>query len=168
MKKDLALIGGLFLLLVVLIIFGRGFSTLSQVGPVSVTSQNQSSKESTEVKIKTLTVTARIADKADERNEGLGDLDSLPLNEGLLFVFENEGLHTFYMKDMNFAIDIIWVSKDKKIVHIEENVAPEPGKSDEELTRYKPAGNALYVLEVNAGLSSLHDLNVGDPVDFTL
>lgn len=168
MKKDLAIIGGLFFFLIVLVIFGRGFSTISQVGPITPAGQTSAPKDATEVKAKTLIITAKIADQADERKKGLSGLDSIPLNEGMLFVFESEGQYEFYMKDTKFALDIIWISKDKKIVHIEQNVAPEPGKSDAQLTRYKPGANAQYVLEVNAGLSSLHDLKAGDPIDFQL
>ena len=86
----------------------------------------------------------------------------------MLFVFENKGTYGFWMKDMEFAIDIIWIDENKNIVDIVENAAPQPGKKEKELTVYKPRNDALYVLEVNAGLSNLNNLQIGDKVAFEL
>lgn len=168
MKKDLAVIFGLAFLIIVLIIFGRGFTTLSLLSQQPLEGGQKSSKESIEVHAKTLLIKAKVADVASERKTGLSKMESLSLGEGMLFVFESEAPYAIWMKDMKFAIDIIWINKNKTIVDIAQNVAPEPGKKDKELTIYRPGGNALYVLEVNAGLSSLHDLQIGDAVDFEL
>ena len=168
MKKDLAIIAGLVLVVVFFIIFGRGFSTgqfLTQIATNSAQTQN---KESAQVTIKDLMIQAIIADEPKEREAGLADYPSLPLGEGMLFVFDKSASYVFWMKNVEFAIDIIWIDETKKIVDIAPNVPPEPNKNEKELTRYKPKGDAKYVLEINAGLSALHNLQVGDQVLFEL
>jgi len=82
-----------------------------------------------EVSKKQITISGRTIDVAivdDEisRREGLSVKDSLEENEGMLFVFEEKNIKpSFWMKDMKFAIDIIWIDNEK-IVQINENVQP--------------------------------------------
>lgn len=90
------------------------------------------------------------------------------MGEGLFFVFDNPGSYGIWMKDMKFAIDILWIGEDRKVMAIAINVPPEPGKKDPELAVYKPDGNAKYVLEVNAGLVNLNGIKAGDQVNFEL
>lgn len=169
MKKDLAIIFGLFLLIAALLAFGRGLTSVGFTGGGSSNSQPADrQKDTVTVSAKTLLVEAKVAQKADERKKGLSKIESLPLNEGMLFVFESSAPYAFWMKDVNFALDIIWIGEDKKIVDMAVNVAPEPGKDDDELTLYKPRGEAKYVLEVNAGLTQLHELSIGDQINFEL
>jgi len=83
----------------------------------------------------------------------------------MLFVFEQENIRqSFWMKDMNFAIDIIWIS-DEEIIQIDENIPPpDPGMPDSELKSYLPNQPIDYVLEVNAGFSDENNIKIGDPV----
>ena len=166
MKKDLAIIFGLFLLIAALLIFGKGISTISYL-PQSQ-SQTQKGNELLAISAQTLNIKAKVASKPDERKKGLSKQDSIPLDEGMLFVFENPGLYGIWMKDMKFAIDIIWINDDKRIIDIAENVPPEPNKKDEELTIYRPRSSAKYVLEINAGLTALNNLQISDQVNFEL
>lgn len=173
MKKDLAIIFGLFLVIVALLAFGgSGLTSVSFVGGRSSQTDNSGpstrSKDSITIGARTMIIEAKVADKADERKKGLSGLDSLPLNQGMLFVFETKGNYVFWMKDVKFAIDIIWIDENKKVVDIAQNVAPEPKKDDNDLTLYRPRAEAMYVLETNAGLSTLHGLQIGDQVSFEL
>jgi len=168
MKKDLAVIAGLVLVIVVFIIFGRGFSTGQFLTQTSTDSAKTQQKESTQVVVKDLTIQAKIADDPKKHQAGLSDFSSLSLNEGMLFVFDKSAAYVFWMKNVEFAIDIIWIDEQKKIVDIAPNIPPEPNKDEKELTRYKPKSDAKYVLEINAGLSSLHNLQIGDQVSFEL
>lgn len=168
MKKDLAIIFGLFFVIVALLAFGRG---LTSVGFIDNESQGQTNvRQSGVVSVtsKTMAVNAKVAAKADERKKGLSKIESMPLNEGMIFVFEEKGNYAFWMKDVKFALDIIWIGEDKKIVDIAFSAVPEPGKGDEELTLYRPRAEAWYVLEVNAGLAVLHGLQIGDPINFEI
>ena len=77
------------------------------------------------VTIGSSSVLASVADSLPERIKGLSDTPYLPDGVVKLFVFGAEGSHAIWMKDMNYALDIIWVSKAGEIVHIEEQVDPD-------------------------------------------
>lgn len=105
-----------------------------------------------------------IVDNESERKRGLSGRTSLDQNSGMLFVFEDEMRPTFWMKDMNFAIDIIWIYEGE-VVGFEKNVPPpEPDTSDDDLARYNPDTLVTQVLEVNAGYVDEHGIQVGDTV----
>lgn len=70
------------------------------------------------------------------------------------------------MPNMHFPIDIIWISDEKKILGIHENVPPETDMANPKF--YTPPAPARYVLEVNAGFSRTHGFRAGDSVAFTL
>jgi len=173
-KKDLSVIGGLFVLILFLLIFGNFFGTSGLLrggfGLSGTSSATRSAtivnRDSTQVIIGKLNVNAKIAANAKDRQKGLSKLDSLPLDQGMLFIFDKSDTYAFWMKDMKFAIDIIWIDENKKVVSIAKNVPFEPGKNDLQLKQYKPAGAAKYVLEVNAGLSDLFGVNNGDTASF--
>lgn len=169
MKKDLGIIFGLFALIAVLLIFGQGFTS------VSVFNSNQGTPSAavktnglTSITSGSLSVDAEVAAKASDRKKGLAKRDSMPITRGMLFVFDKSDKWAIWMKDMRFAIDIIWIGENKKIVAIANSATPEPGKKDNELTIYKPDVEAKYVLEVNAGLAELNNLKVGEAVNFSL
>lgn len=166
-KKDLGVIFGLFGAIALLIIFGRGFTSLSTLTPRGEATQGaQSNSSIVDIKIKNLVLKAEIADDSNKKKVGLSKKDSLAQNSGLLFVFEKEEKQIFWMKDMKFPIDIFWINRDKKIVMIAKNVPVETGKKDRELIRY--SADAIYVLEVNAGIAELNDITIGDAVEFQL
>lgn len=110
-------------------------------------------------------VEAEVAKTMLERAEGLSHRESLAADEAMLFIFEEPDNYQFWMKDMNFAIDIIFVN-DGKIVDIKRNV-PVP-EIDGNYERYPPAEPALYVLEVPAGLSEEYGFDMGTSVEIRL
>lgn len=179
MKKDLAIIGGLFLAVAGLLIFGKGFTSGQFVQSPSQSSTRsaqlfpaKSSKGAVEISIRGFAIRALVADTQDERKKGLSGKEDLPIGEGVLFVFDSSDTYAIWMKDMLFPIDIIWVDDaptgEKRIVDIAPNAVPEPKKKDEELKIYRPRSQAKYVLEINAGLVSLQKLQIGDMVNFEL
>lgn len=103
-----------------------------------------------------------LANTPATRTQGLSGRKSLLENEGMLFVFENSGQYGFWMKDMNFPIDIIWVDENKNIVHIEKNLLP-----DTYPRIFTPQNPSRYVLEVQAGFSDTISLQVGDKIEFS-
>jgi uncharacterized membrane protein (UPF0127 family) len=97
------------------------------------------------------------ASTPEARERGLGARDRLDQNVGMLFTFNEPGMYEFWMKDMRFGIDIIWLDTDGRIVTIKRNVAP--------LTYPKvfgPSAPSLSVIELNAGRSLSLDLKEGD------
>lgn len=173
MKKDLAIIGGLLLLVMAILIFGGGLSSMGFISNKSGESSKSASVSSVvsgdiEVNIKNLVIHAKVASNADLRRKGLSKVDSLPINEGMLFVFDQKGRYSFWMKDMKFPIDIIWIDENKKIVNISANAILEPKKADKDLTKYDSSYDVKYVLEINAGLAAANNLQIGDLVSFSL
>ena len=94
-----------------------------------------------------------------EQTRGLSGRKFLEEDAGMLFVYERERIPGFWMPDMNFSIDIIWIDKNKKIVGIEEHVAPETYPEI-----FRPSSPVLYVLEVNAGWSKDHNITLNDEI----
>ncbi|MBI2577969.1 MAG: DUF192 domain-containing protein [Candidatus Wildermuthbacteria bacterium] len=101
-------------------------------------------------------ITAEVADDPGERERGLSGKGSLKEGEGMLFVFEEPGLYSFWMKDMKFPIDIIWLNSQKQVVHIASNVSP-----DSYPQSFVSKTSALYVLEVSAGFTGRHNIREG-------
>ena len=96
--------------------------------------------------------------------QGLSGRDSLAQNNGLLFIYPDYGYRSFWMKDMKFEIDIIWIAANE-IVGIEKNVAiPQTVP----IPTYQSPKPVNYVLEVNANYSDRHNLKVGDKIIFNL
>lgn len=92
---------------------------------------------------------------------GLSGRDSLPANQGMLFIFSEPGYYGFWMRDMRFSIDVLWL-QGGRIVELWENApAPLPGGQP---SRYDPTQLADAVLEVPAGSTARWGLGVGSQV----
>jgi uncharacterized protein len=113
-----------------------------------------------------LVLVADIAATDEQRTKGLSVKVRLAENEAMLFVFDNEAGHTFWMKNMKFPIDIIWIDTDKTVVHIEHNL--QPCSSELLCPTYKPIDDSLYVLETVGGFAERHDIVKGTVVEFDL
>jgi uncharacterized membrane protein (UPF0127 family) len=100
-----------------------------------------------------------IADTPETRTQGLSGRSILQYDKGLLFIFEKSGFYPFWMKDMNFPIDIIWINKNLNIVHIKEKATP-----DSYPKTFVSGEPALYVLEVNAGVVADKKIKIGDKI----
>jgi hypothetical protein len=103
-------------------------------------------------------ITVAVADEYEERVLGLSGVRELGDFDGKLFIFDEDAKHGIWMKDMLFALDIIWIDKDLRVVHIEENIQPDTYPS----RVFAPQVDARFVLEVNAHFVSAVKLNVGD------
>jgi uncharacterized membrane protein (UPF0127 family) len=113
------------------------------------------------VKIGDATVKITVADTPAERERGLSGHPGLHEDEGLLFVFEIPGKYGFWMKDMLFSIDIIWLNENREVIYIKKNATPE---SFPEV--FTPPVDAKYVLEVVAGLTDEKNISVGNAMEF--
>lgn len=148
---------------VIAFIFAVGFYSKTPLPNADSSAKKQASLKK-EVIIGSTKISAEIADDEAERKKGLGGRENLGSGEGMLFVFpEKTSNLVFWMKEMKFAIDIIWIDENK-IVKIDKNVQPQPGLGENELKRYYPEKATNLVLEVNAGFADNHNLNPGDEV----
>lgn len=103
----------------------------------------------------------KISNTPESRNLGLGGRKSLPQSEGMLFVFDEPGVQCFWMKDMRFSIDIVWLSSEKRVVHVEPAVSPSTFPQT-----YCPDTLAQYVIELNSGEAAKSAIRIGDQLRF--
>jgi uncharacterized membrane protein (UPF0127 family) len=108
---------------------------------------------------------ADVAINEEQKTKGLAVKDQLNENEAMLFVFTTSGNHAFWMKDMKFPIDIIWMDDNKTVVHIERSLDPCDPTS---CPIYQPNTNSLYVLETVAGFANKYNVTEGTKMKFCL
>jgi uncharacterized membrane protein (UPF0127 family) len=106
---------------------------------------------------------AEVMVRDEDRMMGLMFRPSLPLDRGMIFLFETADFHAIWMKNCKFPIDIVWLDEEKKIVHVAESVPP--CKADP-CPVYKPLRKALSVIELNAGQARREGAAVGATVRF--
>jgi uncharacterized membrane protein (UPF0127 family) len=106
-----------------------------------------------------------VAATSEAREKGLSGRVALPEKTGLLFIMPNTSQHQFWMKDMNFPIDFVWID-NRTIVDVTENVMP--NSVDLLSTVVKPKKNANLVLEIPAGSIKKYGIQIGQPVRFKL
>lgn len=106
-------------------------------------------------------VAVRIANTSQERYTGLSETESLADGEGMLFVYDREGRHTYVMRNMSFPLDIVFVAANGTITRV-HHAETEPGERGDELTGY--TGRGQYVLEVPRGYTNQTGVGVGDTV----
>lgn len=106
-------------------------------------------------------INIEIADDNVERVQGLSKRTSLPVGTGLLFAFESSTVQTFWMKDMLFAIDIVWIDESWEVIGVAPNAKPESFPNT-----FSSPGPAQYVLELNAGEADKFGLAPGVKVTF--
>ena len=101
-------------------------------------------------------VAVEVMDTNEKRQQGLSGREQLGESKGMLFVFDQPGIYPFWMKDMKFPLDFVWINEGR-VVDIREKV---------EITEMniKPGQPANKVLEVNSGWVEKHQIKVGDEV----
>jgi hypothetical protein len=100
-----------------------------------------------------------------DRQMGLMFRPSLPLDHGMLFIFEQPDFHGIWMKNCKFPIDILWLDDQREVVHVAEKVPP--CKADP-CPVYQPLQRAAYVVELNAGQARKEKAVAGSRLEFKL
>ena len=157
MKNTLFLIVGIF------IIGGSIYLFLEKPAPSGykedVTDTNLGLNKA--IKIDDVLLTVEVFDTPLERSKGLSERSGLEGGLGALFVFDTLGLYGFWMKDMQFAIDIIWIGEDMKVVGVEKLVRPETFPRI-----FYPPQPVRHVLETSAGLFDRNSFKIGSTITF--
>lgn len=109
----------------------------------------------------TETLDIEFAETDYETATGLMYRDAMKDNQGMLFIFGSPSVHSFYMKNTEFSLDILYITADQKIATIAANAKP---FSEESLPSKVPI---QYVLEINGGLSEKWNVKVGDSVSWS-
>lgn len=115
-----------------------------------------------ELTLRDKTFIVEIADTPAKKERGLGKRDALAADHGMYFPFPSANRWIFWMKDMRFPIDILWI-KDGVVVDIDASV---PVPVGEELETYSPVDPADAVLELNAGVAEELGVMIGDAISF--
>jgi len=105
-------------------------------------------------------IVVEIANTSKERNQGLMYRDEMPDSMGMLFIFDNSIVRSFWMKNTPVALDILFVNDEKEIVKIHPNTQP---YSEDPLNSHRAA---RYVIEVNAGFCDKYQILEGHNVKF--
>lgn len=117
--------------------------------------------EKFQLSIKGTYLTVEVADTDREKVMGLSNRPNMGDGEGMLFVYKEPTQPSFWMKEMLFSIDIIWIGSDKKVVAVHHNLAPDTFPQS-----FQPPSPVSYALEVRAGFSKMHGITTGDDVLF--
>jgi uncharacterized membrane protein (UPF0127 family) len=100
-----------------------------------------------------------LATTLEQRARGLMYRQHLDEDKGMLFIFEDEEVHPFWMKNTYIPLDMIWIDKNRKVVFISKNTPP---STDEPYRAINPRKKAKYVLELCGGTADKIGLDVGD------
>ena len=158
-KNIFALIIIIILLIAFLAIFSGKKSLKNELEENYITSCGKYDNKEIIIDEKTLKVD--ISDNNCKRELGLSGRESLKNDEGMLFIFDKVGNHGFWMKDMKFPIDILWIDDDFSIVDVEKNVATS--------TYPQVFGKnymSKYVLELPAGYSDKNNIKIENKIIF--
>ncbi|MBP6913617.1 MAG: DUF192 domain-containing protein [Candidatus Levybacteria bacterium] len=157
MKKVL-MFYGLLVIVVILFMLTRGTNLLNFGGV--------SGNNSTTATIGDTTYKLLVVKTETDKQKGLSDRNNLSKDSGMLFLFQEKSKPSFWMKNMKFPIDILFIS-DSKIVDIVENAKVLTADQDATtLPIYKPAEDSNSVLEINAGEVKKNKIKKGDTVTF--
>ena len=132
-------------------------SSLSQVAP--------STLQTAEIAVGGVPLTVELAYLPADTSLGLGYREGLAPGTGMLFLFKGPAPRTFWMRGMQFCIDIVWI-ENGVIQGAAEGVCPEPaGTAGADLSSYASPVPVSYVLEVPAGWLDIYGLGAGTPVE---
>jgi len=102
-----------------------------------------------------------IADTEPARERGLMFRESMPADHGMLFLFDDNAVRTFWMKNCRMPLDILYFDEKYKLVSVQQRV---PACRSEPCPVYPSDGAAKYVLELNAGVADKLDVKPGDAI----
>lgn len=105
--------------------------------------------------------TLRVAATSQAQQKGLGDIAAMPKDGGMLFWFTDDKTRCFWMKDMHFSLDIIWLDADHRVTHMERGLSPETYPHV-----FCPAEPARYVIELNSGEAARAGIENGETLTF--
>ncbi|MEA2715200.1 MAG: uncharacterized protein QOG91_228 [Candidatus Parcubacteria bacterium] len=152
----------IIVVLVAYVIFSKSSEMTGSLGEEANSAlQSPTSSPTVSVQAPQGTISALVADTPQSKEKGLGGRASLPANQGMLFVFSEPGMQAFWMKDMKFSLDMVWIGADKKIVGVSADISP-----DSYPQIFLPPSPVLYVLELNAGATKKYALQAGTALIF--
>ncbi|MDE2788666.1 MAG: DUF192 domain-containing protein [Chloroflexota bacterium] len=108
-----------------------------------------------------------LAVTGEEVVRGLSGRPSMDADRAMLFVYEADAPRTFWMPDMHFPLDMVWIRSDCTVDGVTADVPNPPVDTPrDQLPRYPSSGPVRFILEINAGQADAHGIVPGDPVRF--
>ena len=117
----------------------------------------------TKIKVGEVELWVEIADTVEKKSLGLGGRDSLPPDQGMIFIYDEPGVYGFWMKGMKFPLDFVWISAGK-VVEVTQNVPPLRQGFEGQASVYQPQVPIEAMVEANAGWVKQNDVKIGDEV----
>ena len=103
----------------------------------------------------------------EERTRGLSGRPSLNIHAGMLFVYDDDGPRTFWMPDMHFPLDMVWIRSDCTVAGVTADVPNPPlDLPRDQLPRYPSSEPVRFILEINAGHAATHNIVPDSRVEF--
>ncbi|MFC1711343.1 DUF192 domain-containing protein [Patescibacteria group bacterium] len=148
--------------LILLIVFLIGILSIIAFKALSTKEQLQQSKNMLQVgKCKFNIETAKTA---EEKKQGLSGRQSLDQYTGIMFYYDQPKIYSFWMKDMNFPLDFVWINENT-IVDLSENIPPPTNSNN--IPRASSRKPVNKVLEINAGMIKNCEINIGSEIEKT-
>jgi len=142
-----------FLILGLIVVFGSIFLFFTR--PVDNNIQSKI------IKINDTSLKVEVVDTPETRERGLSGRESLARDTGMLFIFDSPAQYGFWMRDMNFAIDIIWIDANFRIVDVSKEVSPETFPQV-----FYPDQAVVYVLELPGGTVDKYQITTSTMIQF--
>ncbi len=124
---------------------------------------NQAGRETGWLTVGHEKIKVEIADSPNERRQGLSGRAFLPAETGMLFIFDRAEKPAFWMKEMKFPLDIIWIGPDQTVVGWENDVKPQTYPQT-----FSPPAPVKWVLEINAAHPLTDKLQIGERVNWQI
>jgi hypothetical protein len=102
----------------------------------------------------------KLATTQEQRQQGLMQVPKLDEDKGMFFIFQEEEINPFWMKNTLIPLDIIWINSSLDVVYIKSNAIP----CNETCDLLIPEAKSLYTLEINANLTEKYNIKLGDKV----
>lgn len=150
-----------FTIFLVIVFIGLGLYYYLESKSVQVSTYIPLHGESTKLLIGHTEFDVEVVGTSESMQRGLSGRKKISESSGMFFLFDNDGYHGFWMKEMLFPIDIVWTDKNLKIVTIVEGATP-----DSFPTVFKPSEVSRYVLEVSGGVTQKLGIKIGDTAHF--
>ena len=150
----------ILIIIVVTVVGLLVFSYFNFNESIPATAQSPAKNENT-LSINDVQINIEIADDPSEQAQGLSGREYLAQDSGMLFVFPQPTTPAFWMKDMKFSLDFIWIDEGGEIIEITKSVSPATYPKT-----FMPPSPVKYVLEVNSGWTEKNGVKVGDKIEF--
>jgi uncharacterized membrane protein (UPF0127 family) len=150
-------------LLIVGCIIGLGASTFVQMSGANPQDCQSVYRRDTTVKVTNNYIDAEVASNDTQKELGLSNRTCIGVNQGMLFVFDKPGKYDFWMKDMKFPIDIVWMNETKTVTEVTPSVYPSTYPK-----KFTSKAVSKYVLELQSGNAQRLNISEGTSLQFSL